>query len=338
MSPQRRSSQTPGGPDPGRSGLAGQAGREARTSRRRTPCSPRCCGRPASCWPCAARSTRSSWSASCSGTWWGAARHPCQRPARRDGRAAGRRGAGRLRGRPAQPGGARPAVRHRLPRHPPAGGQGRTRRPRPDRERRAVPRLGRAPGRGDLGRVLHQPRLPRRPGRGHLRVQLRRGRAARAGHRGGLQRRRDDPGRLGDLAGRQAARPLPRGERPARGRTDARHAFRQVDARARPAHAGDRAGRDRRGDGPVGQRVLPLLPRVHPGPDQGPAALPRPYHLRRDRAAAARRGAGTAGPCSPPSSWPPTRPRTCPTAVRPRTARTGSSTTAATGTSGGRCG
>ena len=34
--------------------------------------------------------------------------------------------------------------------------------------------------------------------------------------RGGLQRRRDDQGRLGDLPGRQAARPLPRGEQPAR--------------------------------------------------------------------------------------------------------------------------
>jgi hypothetical protein len=215
----------------------------------------------------------------------GSAQYPRRGPARRERRTAGRRGAGRLRGRPAQPGGARPAVRHRLSRHAPPGRQGRTRRPRPHRERRAVSWLGGAPGRGDLGRVLHQPRLPRRPGRGHLRVQLRRGRAARAGHRGGLQRRRDDPGRLGDLAGRQAARPLPRGERPARRRGQAR-----VPAggrRARAAPAGDRAGRDRLGDGPVGQRVLPLLPRVHPGPDQGPAALPRPRHLRRDRAAAA---------------------------------------------------
>ena len=42
-----------------------------------------------------------------------------------------------------------------------------------------------------------------------LRVQLRRGGAARAGQRGGLQRRRDDQGRLGDLPGQQAARPLP---------------------------------------------------------------------------------------------------------------------------------
>ena len=66
-------------------------------------------------------------------------------------------------------------------------------------------------------------------GRGHLRVQLRRGRTARAGHRGGLQRRRDDQGRLGDLPGRQAARPLPRGEQPARGPTG-KYAFRQVDA------------------------------------------------------------------------------------------------------------
>ena len=67
--------------------------------------------------------------------------------------------------------------------------------------------------------------------RGHLRVQLRRGGAARAGQRGGLQRRRDDQGRLGDLPGQQAARPLPRGEQPARVKgSEARHAFRQVDA------------------------------------------------------------------------------------------------------------
>jgi hypothetical protein len=148
-----------------------------------------------------------------------------------------------------------------------------------------VPGLGGAPGRGDVGGVLHQPRRPGRPGRGRLRVQLRRGRTARAGHRGGLQRRRDDPGRLGDLPGGQAARPLPRGERPARGRGQAR--VPPGRRRACPAHAGERADRDRRVGGPVGQRVLPLLPRVHPGADQGAAALPRPHHLRRDRAAAA---------------------------------------------------
>jgi len=215
----------------------------------------------------------------------GAAIPPEGGTAHRIGRAAGRRGVGGLRGRPAQPGRAGPAVRHRLPRHPAAGGQGRTGRPRPDRERRAVPRLGRAPGRGDLGRVLHQPRPPRRPGRGHLRVQLRRGRAARAGHRRGLQRRRDDPGRLGDLAGGQAARPLPRGEHPASRRGQARVPAGRRRARAAPA--GDRADRDRRGDRSAGQRVLPLLPRVHPGADQGAAAAPRPRHLRRDRAAAA---------------------------------------------------
>jgi hypothetical protein len=215
----------------------------------------------------------------------GSAQRPDRRPARRHRGAAGRRGAGRLRGRPAQPRGAGPAVRHRLPRHAPAGRQGRTRGPRAHRERRAVPRLGGAPGRGDLGRVLHQPRHPRRPGRGRLRLQLRRGRAARAGHRGGLQRRRDDQGRLGDLAGRQAAGPLPRGERPARGRGQARVPPGGRGARA--AHAGDRAGRDRRRDGPVGQRVLPLLPRVHPGPDQGPAAVPGSLAVRHGDAAAA---------------------------------------------------
>ena len=51
-----------------------------------------------------------------------------------------------------------------------------------------------------------------------------------------------------------------------------------------------------------------------------------------------RPGARTAGPCWPPSSSPPTRPRTCRTAGRPATAPTGSSTTGATRTSGGRCG
>jgi hypothetical protein len=212
---------------------------------------------------------------------------PDRRAARRNRRAAGRRGAGRLRGRPAQPGGAGPAVRHRLPGHPPAGGQGRTRGPRPDLHRRAVPRMGRAPGRGAAGRVLHQPRRPRRPGRGHLRVQLRRGRAARAGHRGGLQRRRDDPGRLGDLAGRQAARSLPRGQRPAGGQRYRCPSRVPGGGRgARAAHAGGRAGRDRRGDRPVGQRVLPLLSRVHPGPDPGPAAVARPPDLGGDRAPA----------------------------------------------------
>ncbi len=218
MSPQRRASQTPGGPDPGRSGPAGSGGQR----RRGRPAAQRPVRRDAAGGPRAAGraqpARRGAHGQRAARHLVGAARCPARPSARRHGRAAGRRGAGRLRGRPAQPGGAGPAVRHRLPRHPPAGGQGRTRRPRADRERRAVPRLGGAPGRGDLGRVLHQPRPPRRPGRGHLRVQLRRGRAARAGHRGGLQRRRDDPGRLGDLAGRQAARPLPRGERPARGR------------------------------------------------------------------------------------------------------------------------
>ena len=42
------------------------------------------------------------------------------------------------------------------------------------------------------------------------------------------------------------------------------------------AHAGDGADRDRREVRPGGQRVLPLLPCVHPGPDPRPAALPRP--------------------------------------------------------------
>ena len=56
---------------------------------------------------------------------------------------------------------------------------------------------------------------------------------------------------------------------------------------------------------------------------------PPPYRGRSLPADGARRtpGAGTAGPCSPPSSSPPTRPRTCRTAVRPATARTASSTT-----------
>ena len=220
-----------------------------------------------------------------------------QLAARHDRGTVGRRGAGRLRGRAAQPGGAGPAVRDRLSRHPPAGGQGRTRGPGADRGRRALPGLGRAPGRRDLGRVLHQPRSAWRPGRGRLRVQLRRRRAARPGHRGGLQRRRDDQGRLGDLAGGQAARPLPRGQRPAlcsqAGRGPAR--VPAGGSGSRPAHAGDRAHPDRRRDQPAGQRVLPLLPRVHPGPDQGPAALPRPHHLRGDRAAASDVEPGPAG-------------------------------------------
>ena len=54
--------------------------------------------------------------------------------------------------------------------------------------------------------------------------------------------------------------------------------------------------------------------------------------------ASAGRGARTAAPCSRPNSSPRTRPRICRTAARPATAPTGSSTTAATRTSAGRCG
>jgi hypothetical protein len=145
-----------------------------------------------------------------------------------------------------------------------------------------VPRLGGAPGRGDLRGLLRQPGCLRRPGRGGLRVQLRRRGAARAGHRGGLQRGRDDARRLGDLEGGQAARPLPGGERPARRRGQVR-----VPAgrpRAGPAHAGDRARRHRRGRRPAGQRLVRLLPRVHPGADQGAAAAARPLAVRHRRA------------------------------------------------------
>ena len=89
--------------------------------------------------------------------------------------------------------------------------------------------------------------------------------------------------------------------------------------------------------------------RALPPPDSKAAEIPVggpptgwPSTSRGPRGPERRRGGGpgaaTAGPCSWPSSSPPTRPRTCPTARRPAAAPTTSSATAATRTSAARCG
>ena len=90
-------------------------------------------------------------------------------------------------------------------------------------------------------------------------------------------------------------------------------------------------------------RIRALPPSAGSGRPARPAGLGGPLGRsgRSARAAvpaSAGRGARTAAPCSRPNSSPRTRPRICRTAARPATAPTGSSTTAATRTSAGRCG
>ena len=74
----------------------------------------------------------------------------------------------------------------------------------------------------------------------------------------------------------------------------------------------------------------PALPKGAAALAPGPAGWPP--------CCAARCGARTGGPCWWPSSWPRTWPRTCPTWRRPAAAPTTSWSTAASVTSGGRCG
>ena len=87
---------------------------------------------------------------------------------------------------------------------------------------------------------------------------------------------RHDQGRLGQLPGGQAARPLPAGLRPggkpSRGRL-------QADRRVPGEEdAAGRARRHRRGGGPAGQRLLRRAARLHQGPHPGaaPGSRPRP--------------------------------------------------------------
>ena len=148
-------------------------------------------------------------------------------------RGTGRRGTGRLRRRAGQPCRAGAAVGHRLPGHDAASGAGRGGGAGADGARRRQAWLGRARGCGRGGRVLRELRPLWRPGRGRLRFQLCGPRAARARRGRGLQRRRPDPGRLGHLAGRQAA-----------GRTAATPAGKVRPGRRRKAarRTGSRAG------------------------------------------------------------------------------------------------
>ena len=111
---------------------------------------------------------------------------------------------------------------------------------------------------------------------------------------------------------------------------------------------GGRAGRDRGGARSHGERLVPLVPRLHPGQGAhaaaGPAGRPAEPGDGAGRArpstppAGERCGARTGGPCWSPSSSPPTRPRTCRTGRRRAGAPTTSWSTAATATSAGRCG
>ena len=127
-----------------------------------------------------------------------------------------------------------------------------------------------------------------------------------------------------------------RGQRPVRGRSRSRHAFREVDA-GQARHMLETALTVT--DSVADPSVSESFPSYHAFIRARIRALPPSAAARcRPPGSGGTPGAGTAGPCSPPSSSPPTRPRTCPTAVRPATAPTGSSTTGATRTSGGRCG
>ena len=84
-------------------------------------------------------------------------------------------------------------------------------------------------------------------------------------------------------------------QRGVKGGSEGKYAFRQIDAGQARHLLEARAHRDRRGGQPGGQRLVPLLPRVHPGQDQGAAALPRPHAGRPDGAAAAGLEQGPAG-------------------------------------------
>ena len=119
--------------------------------------------------------------------------------------------------------------------------------------------------------------------------------------------------------------------------SEARHAFRQVDAgQARHMLETALTVTDAASDPPVSESV-PVLPRVHPGPDPGAAAVPRALAVGH-RGAAARLEQGPPGHAR--RRVPRLRRGRGP--VRPRFGqplrRTGSSTTGATRTSGGRCG
>ena len=80
-------------------------------------------------------------------------------------------------------------------------------------------------------------------------------------------------GRLGDLPGGPAARALP-GERRRDGGHPARATFSAGGSPAGAAAAGDGPGRDRSRAGTAAERLVRVLPRVHPGPDPHPAARP----------------------------------------------------------------
>ncbi len=176
------------------------------------------------------------------------------------------------------------------------------------------PALGRAPRHGHRRQLLREPRRMGRSGRAHLRLQLRRRGAARARLRDRLQRVRHAQGRLGQLAGGQAARPLPASRRPPARGVPARGRLPPDRPAAGAEDARGRARRHRRRGGPAGQRLLRGQARVHQVPYPRAAAVARPR-----RPGQAARGRPSAGRCSPPSSSPPTRPRSCPTG-RPRAA------------------
>ena len=354
VSPQSRRREPPGGPGHPGHGKGIRLG-DPRARRRPTRSSPRCCAPPANCWPCAARWTPNSWSASCSAPG-GASAAP---------RSAGAADVEELVGEG--------LVSYAAQQRSPAAlallsGIACLGTPRQAMQAEAAALaliergVVRPPWAEHVGAVtagdcyVNSDLFGDRDEVVCVFSYAGRG-AARAGHGGGLQRGRDAPRRLGDLPGGPAAGALPGGQRGDAGQP-ARATFSQVEPPQARRLLETALAVTEAATGPppsesfasyhafIRARIRTLPParpghgaeRATPAGRPGPVGPPATAPAGAGRPPGGTPGPGTAGPCWSPSSSPRTRPRTCRTPRRPAAARTTSSTTAATTTSGGRCG